>query len=305
MPKYEKHNKKIWVRCVGFGLLILLIAALVSQIPAFIAGMRGGITSTAIAHRGLSSAAPENTIIAYEKALELGITAVETDVFKTKDGAIVLSHDETIDRCSDGTGLIRDMTLEELRQYDYGAWYGAEFAGTQIPTLEEFLDAVKDAALILLEFKTNENGIVPQTIDVVRERGMMEQVLFQSFDMQAMQDCKDYAPEAKVALLYHAGGDYDKAARKNPAGFCEEYRLDALHPNYAAVTARFARRCEEAGVPLRVWTVNKPIYMTGLSAQGVDGIITDVPGKVAGAAQVPAIMRGLGSVAANLYGLLK
>ena len=300
-----KHNKKKWVRYVVFGLLILLTAELVSQIPVFISGVRSAGNPVAIAHRGVSSAAPENTIIAYEKALELGITAVETDVFKTKDGVIVLSHDETIDRCSDGTGLIRDMTLEELRQYDYGAWFGVEFAGAKIPTLEEFLDAVRDAELILLEFKENENDIVPQTVDMVRERGMMEQVLFQSFDMQAMQDCKDYAPEAAIAFLYHAGSDDDKAARKDPAGFCEQYRLDALHPNYAAVTAKFARRCEEAGVPLRVWTVNKPIYMTGLGALGVDGIITDVPGQVAEAAQSSAFMRGLGSVAANLYGVFR
>ena len=285
--------------------MLLLIAMLVSQIPVFIAGVRGSGNPVAIAHRGASSVAPENTIFAYEKALEMGVTAVETDVFKTKDGEIVLSHDETIDRCSDGTGLIRDMTLEALRQYDYGAWFGEAFAGTQIPTLEEFLDAVKGAELILLEFKENENGIVPQTVEIVRERGMMGQVLFQSFDMQAMQDCKDYAPEAAIAFLYHAGSDDDKAARKDPAGFCEKYRLDALHPNYAAVTAKFARRCEEAGVPLRVWTVNKPVYMIGLGAQGIDGIITDVPEKVGDAAMASAFMRGLGSVAANFYGLFK
>ena len=297
------QKKKIWKLCVGLGIPVLLIALLAAQIPAFVTGMRSEGTPMAIAHRGASLVAPENTIPAYEKALKMGITAVETDAFYTGDSKIVLSHDGTIDRCSNGTGRIIDMSLEMLRQYDFGSWFGEEFAGTQIPTLDEFLDTVKDAEQILLEFKVERVGIVRPMVDMVREHGLMDKVIFQSFALDSLQACKEYAPEAKVAFLYHARSDYAKEARKDPAGFCRQYNLDALHPNFGGVNASFVRRCKAAGIPLRVWTVNTPVLIAGLSALGVDGIITDMPEKVSEAASGSALKRGLSSVVVNLHSI--
>ena len=97
-----------------------------------------------IAHRGLSATYPENTLPAFEQALRLDVDAIEFDVHMSRDGELVITHDDRIDRCSNGTGRVRDLTFEELRRLDFGNWKAPEFAGTRIPTLTEVLDLVEE-----------------------------------------------------------------------------------------------------------------------------------------------------------------
>jgi len=263
----NNHKRiRLWIILpVLFALLLGLTAgALPKQPPAQV-----------IAHRGAPTYAPENTLPAFEKALALGADGVECDIHLTADGVVVLSHDSTIDRCSDGTGRVREMTLAQLREYDYGAWFGEEFAGTQIPTLEEFLDAVREAGLILIELKSNDADIAAQTVGAVKARGLMDRTIFQSFDMNAIQACKAADGDAYIALLYGAGSDYDKAVRKDAAGFCLQYGLDGLHPQYAALSSGIVRKCAKIGVEVRTWTANDILFLAGGSGQGARGIITD------------------------------
>lgn len=265
----KKHGK--WIIGAAAVLLILVLVLGILASAPYLAKERPLV----VAHRGASASAPENTIAAYEQAIALGADGVETDIFITADDVIVLSHDESIDRCSDGTGLISTMTYAELLTYDFGSWYSPEFAGTKIPRLDEFLDCVKDVELILLELKTNENDIAAKTVAALQSRGMMAQVIFQSFDMEAIQACKAADPSAAIALLYSKGDAWDKAAKEDPAAFCEAYQLSALHPNRKAITGSFARACDAAGIPLRTWTLNKAGQMRAAARKGVVGIVTD------------------------------
>jgi len=260
------RRKRRWIIPLGIiaALLFLLLAA-----------SRGMPPSQIIAHRGANNYAPENTLPAFEKALALGVDGVECDIHVTADGAAVLSHDGAINRCSDGTGLVGEMTLAQLRDYDFGSWFSEDFTGTSIPTLEEFLDTVGDTGLILIELKTNEGDIAAKAVSAVRARGLMDKTIFQSFDMDAIQACKAADAGAAIALLYTSDSDHDKAVRADAAGFCKRYSLDALHPQYAALSSGIVRGCDKIGVDLRAWTANDRMFLAGGSGQGARGLITD------------------------------
>ena len=264
-----KNKQRWWFRLAA-------LAALAAILFAFTGGIWPEAAPTqVIAHRGANIYAPENTLPAYEKAIALGADGVETDVLMTADGVVVLSHDSSIDRCSDGTGRVRDMTLAQLREYDFGSWFSPAFAGTQIPTLDEFLDTVESVGLILIEFKSNEDDIAAKTVAAVQAHGMMHQVIFHSFDLTVIQACKAADPDAAIAFLYNPGSEYDQAIRKDAVGFCQQYHLDALHPQYAAHSSWLARRCAKIGVETRVWTANDRLFLAGCSGQGARGLITD------------------------------
>ena len=245
-----------------------------------------------IAHRGANAYAPENTLPAFEKALTMGADGVETDILLTADGFVVLSHDDTIDRCSDGTGRVDAMTLAQLREHDFGAWFGGDFAGTLIPTLDEFLDVVKEFDVILIELKTNDRDIAAQTVQAVKERGLMGRVIFQSFNMEAIRACKAADESAYIALLYNPSSDYDKAVRADAKGFCQENNLDALHPQYAALSSAIVRKCAAIGVEARTWTANDALFLAGGSGQGAAGLITDNIELAQKLMRLPLFVRG-------------
>jgi len=296
----RRGRKKYAYRGCGCGPLVLIFILLLVAAGS----ARKHEAPLVVAHRGGAASAPENTLPAYQKALAMGARGVECDVFLTLDGAVVLSHDSTIDRCSDGTGRIGEMTLAQLREYDYGVWFGAQFAGTRIPTLEEFLDTVQSAELILIEFKTAERDIVPKSVEAVRARGLLERTVFHSFDLDALAAVKEADPNAAAGYLYNPGSTHNRTINKDPAAFCARHNIDALHPQFAAATSGLVRRCARAGIDVRVWTVNNGVFLAGSCAQGVSAVITDVPEKAFKAAKYPAVLRGLCGVVSNAAGLL-
>ena len=138
-----------------------------------------------LAHRGANKHAPQNTIPAFLKAIELGAEGVENDVHLTKDGALVICHNYTIDETSDGKGNISDYTLEELKRFDFGAYFSPDFKGTQIPTLHEFLDIADPFEIINVEIKSPKSGekeIVRKTIECVKEHHLFDRLIISSFD---------------------------------------------------------------------------------------------------------------------------
>jgi len=274
-------------------LLLCLTGAAWSQPPTQV-----------IAHRGANAYAPENTLPAFEKALAMGADGVECDILLTADGNVVISHDDTIDRCSDGSGRISDMTLAQLREHDFGGWFGEEFAGTRIPTLTEFLAVVQTCEPILIELKSNDRNIAAQTVAIVNAFGLMDRVIFQSFDMSAIQACKAADENAYIALLYGAGSDYDKAVRKDAAGFCAQHGLDGLHPQYAALSSGIVRKCAKIGVEVRTWTANDALFLAGGSGQGAQGLITDDIELAQKLMRLPAFIRGFFGVLCDAAFLL-
>ena len=153
-----------------------------------------------IAHRGASGCSPENTIPAFRKAIEIGSNGIELDVHLTKDDKIVVVHDFNIDRTSNGKGYVKDYTLNELKKFDFGSWYGEKFASVSIPTLEEVLELVKYYnwnGLINIEIKNGPifyPNIERKLIGIIRAYGLEENVIFSSFNHYSLKILKEIDP---------------------------------------------------------------------------------------------------------------
>lgn len=237
-----------------------------------------------IAHRGANLVAPQNTIEAFKKAIEIGCDGFETDIHLTKDGIPVVCHNFTIDETSDGNGAIKDMTLEELRQYDFGKYKGSEFEGTKIPTLDEFLEISKEMGdkmkVLDIELKSEVFGkagteLARKTIDAVKNYGLFDKLLISSFDPAILVVCKKVDKECKTGILYSPDKFISLKIGARPVSFAKEIGADALHPFHMYVTRLYVERAHRAGLQVNPWTVNKEINIKALAKMGVDGIITD------------------------------
>ena len=214
------------------------------------------------AHRGASAYAPENTIPAFEQAIEMGADGVEFDVQRTSDGQLVVIHDETINRTSNGFGRVVDLTLEQLRLCNFSNGFVGH-RKVQIPTLREALDLLGPTGLrINIELKNSVElypGMESEALDIVQEAGLLDRVLFSSFNHFSLANLRDAVPAENLALLYS----------------------DALQqPNYMWL-------CHEAGIGVNVWTVDKNEDIRALAALGVDAIFTNLPDRARRALERP------------------
>jgi len=226
-----------------------------------------------VGHRGAKGHAPENTMISFMMGTDMGVSAVETDVHLSKDGEVVLIHDHTVDRTTNGHGFVKDMTLAELKKLDAGSWYDARFAGERIPTLSELLAWAKDRVGVAIEIKNGPlyyPGIAEKTIRLLREHGMERQAILISFDHFVLREAKQIAPEIATGILY-VGGLVDAVGAARAA------LADALHPNWAFVTPELVRTVHEAGLAISPWNPNDLPTVRMLSRMGVDSVGTDYP----------------------------
>ena len=149
---------------------------------------KGRFPVLVVAHRGFSGAAPENTLAAFRKAIEAGSDMIELDIQLSKDGKIVVIHDETLERTTDGQGRVADRTFPEIRKLDAGSWFGSQFSGEKIPTLQEVLELAKGKVLVNIEIKNPAHGQYPiteladQGLEAVKKAGMLNRVIFSSFN---------------------------------------------------------------------------------------------------------------------------
>ena len=230
-----------------------------------------------LAHRGFSGAYPENSPLAFRMAAEkTNVDGIESDVHISKDGKLVIFHDASVERTSNGTGFIRDLTYAELLELDIGAWKSPEFAGQRIWTLGQLLDFCRETRLLLnLELKNYEvfyDGLEQRVIDEICARGMQEQVFVSSFNHISMQRFKELCPEIETGLLY------DK-----PLLDMEYYLLrsnaDNVHPRYTLL--QYQPELMELflgwGIKFNTWTVNDEENMRDMIARGVDCIISNHP----------------------------
>lgn len=240
-----------------------------------------------ISHRGANRVAPQNTIEAFKKSIEIGCDGFETDIHLTKDGIPVLCHNFTIDETSTGKGAIKDMTLEELRQYDFGKYKGHEFEGVKIPTLDEFLELSKNMGdkmkVLNIEIKSEKFGeagteIAEKAIDAVKNHGLFDKLLISSFDPAVLVVCKKVDKRCKTGILYSPDNLISLKIAPRPVSFAKEIGADALHPLYLYVTRLYVERAHRAGIQVNPWTVNKENTAKHLIKLGVDGLITDEPG---------------------------
>lgn len=239
-----------------------------------------------ISHRGANKVAPQNTLPAFKKSIEIGVDGFETDIHLTSDGVPVICHNYTIDETSDGKGNVKDQTLEQLRTYDFGSYFHEKFKGTTLPTLEEFLTLCEtaDIEIMNIEIKPPLDGkmeIVEKTINAVKAHGLFKKLLISSFDPNVLIECKRLDPECKTGFLYAPNKSFFYTKMLfGYVEFAKEIKADYLHPHYLSVNKRYVKRLHENGIGINVWTVNKPETVSKLLRLGVDGIITDVPQMV-------------------------
>jgi glycerophosphoryl diester phosphodiesterase len=244
-----------------------------------------------IAHQGGDGVWPGDTMYAFEKAVEIGADVLEMDAHITKDGHIVLMHDETVDDTTDGTGLIEEMTLEELKQldagYDWSDDGGQTFPyrgqGIQVPTLDELFQKFPQMRYVI-EIKLTANPIDKPFCDLIRENNMQDKVLVASFHDEAMQNFRKTCPE--VATSASRGevtrfvllGKAFLSGLVNPAYESIQPPFDPKESlNIPIMTKRFIRESHAKNIKVEPWTVNDPELMKQYIAWGVDGIITDRP----------------------------
>ncbi len=279
------------------GLLSLLILGFVvlsllsqprEQKPFFV-----GLPEVAvIAHQGSDGLWPSNTLMAMEHAVTLGVDVLEMDVHSSSDGVIVLGHDDTVDRLTDGSGLVREMTFAQLRELDAAYdWspddLGNEFPfrgqGLQIPALEEVLQAFPDAKMNI-EIKQREPSMVAPFCDLIRQYGMTDKVLVASFHPDTMDEFRQTCPEVatsgterEIRPYYVLSMLFLGAAYNPPA---DAFQVPEYSGNLHVVTRRFVRGTRRHNVDVHVWTVNETADMQRLLDLGVDGIITDRPDRL-------------------------
>lgn len=228
------------------------------------------------AHRGASAYAPENTMEAFALAVKQEADGIELDVQMTKDGQVVVIHDETIDRVSDGKGAVRDYTLEELRKFSFSN-HMENYKEAAIPTLKEVLEFLKPTNLELnIELKTGiywYPGLEEKTMELVKEAGMEDRVIYSSFNHYSVQKILELDSNAQCAYLYSdVILNVDKYAKKT--GVC------GLHPAvYHLKMPAFLKEYQESGLKIRVWTVNKKEDMETFIKADLEAIITNYPDK--------------------------
>ncbi|MFD8643046.1 glycerophosphodiester phosphodiesterase [Streptomyces zaomyceticus] len=240
---------------------------------------RAGAPLTVIAHRGASSAAPENTLISDEVARRGGAVWIENDVQPSKDGVPHILHDTTVDRTTDGTGPVRSLTAAQLNDLDAGSWFAPAYAGTRVPTLAaQLADLRTRGGKLLLEIKgRHSHAEVARIVRDVREQGMADRVFVQSFDVPSLRYTRELAPELPLGLLR-------STLDADPVALAKELDLAAYNVSDAALSTRpgIIGDLHAAGVAVNVWTVDTPARWKALSALGVDGVITNRPTELGG-----------------------
>jgi glycerophosphoryl diester phosphodiesterase len=229
------------------------------------------------AHRGASGSSPENTMAAFRKAVSMGSQGIECDVQMTKDGKLIICHDELLDRTTDGKGFIKDKSYEEIRRLDAGSWFGDTYAGQRVPLLEELLYLVKNSGIYLnIELKTGiiqYNGIEDKVIEMVKTYDLMNRTIFSSFNHYSLYEIKDKHPSAITGALYMEG-------LYQPWSYLKSIKCDCAHPFYLAAQPTITEGLLQHGYTINAFTVDDPNIAARLIKAGVEGIITNYPERM-------------------------
>ncbi len=223
------------------------------------------------AHRGDSANAPENTLAAFRAAVALPVGWIELDVHPSKDGTLVVIHDDTVDRTTDGSGAIGELTLEALRRLDAGSWFDARFAGERIPTLAEVLDLVGPTDTRLnIEIKSPPPGldVARPVVDLLRQAGKEGEYVVSSFDLSVLLEVQAIAPEITLALIGHGSGILPPAL---------EHGLPWIHAYHGTLDEAIIAEAHANGLRVNAWTVDDPSMLTSWVAMGLDKVCTNRP----------------------------
>ncbi len=225
-------------------------------------------------HRGASKYAPENTFSSYIKAVEMGADGIEIDVHKSKDGHLIVCHDEKVDRTTNGKGFIKDLSLKEIKALDAGSWFSKDFIGEKVPLLEEVLEFVKKEDILLnIEVKNGPifyDKIEEDVINVVKAYDLVEQTIISSFNHYSLAYIKNIAKEFKTGILYIAG-------MLEPWEYAKSVGASAIHPLFLTINKEVVKQCQQNGIKVNPFTVNGEEELKLMKLFNVDGVITDCP----------------------------
>ncbi|WP_017416254.1 glycerophosphodiester phosphodiesterase [Clostridium tunisiense] len=228
-------------------------------------------------HRGASGYFPENTMIAFEKALEMGATGIETDVQMTKDGVLVLIHDEYVNRTTDGIGLVKDFTYKELMKLNASSYMKTYASPTSIPTVEELIALAKEKN-ITVNFEIKSGIIIypnieEKLIEFIYKKGLQDNVILSSFNHYSLVKCKEVSKEINTGILY-------MEALYKPENYCVSIGANALHPHFYSAQPEIIEAAHYKGLKVNPFTVDDENIMKNLILSGTDGIITNYPDKL-------------------------
>lgn len=231
--------------------------------------------SIILGHRGASGYAPENTLEAFRLAMDMGADGFELDVHLSKDGELIIMHDEKVDRTTDGSGLIQSFTLKELKALDASNGM-AQYKGAKIPTLGELYDLIRDTRHVVnVEIKTDQivyPGIAEKVLKLEQEKGMEGRILYSSFNHYTLMELKAIKPDVKYGILY-SDGLYE------PWKYAKSIGAQYIHPHWR--TLLYPGMIEgslAAGIGINPWTVNDEEIMDLCVRHGI-GVITNYPDK--------------------------
>jgi glycerophosphoryl diester phosphodiesterase len=229
-----------------------------------------------LAHRGDMAHAPENTLPSFQMAVQKGADGVELDAKLTADGHVIVIHDPTLDRTTDGSGRVASSTLESIRKLDAGSWFGDVFRGAQVPLLEEVFETVGRKKLINIEltnYSTPGDGLVQKVCELIRRHQVQDQILFSSFFAANLRKASRTLPEIPRALLAMPGL---RGAWARSFGFMFG-NYQALHPHISDADRQQVQRIHRLNRRVHVWTANSREEVTQLREWNADGIFTDDP----------------------------
>lgn len=223
------------------------------------------------AHRGDSSRSPENTMAAFERAVEIGVPWIELDIHPARDGTLVVIHDATVDRTTNGRGAVADMTFQELHRLDAGSWFGPEFQGQKIPRLEEVLEVVAPTGTRLnIEVKAFPPGsnVPARLVGRLREFRRGKDSVVSSFDLPALLEVAAIAPDVPLGLI-------GKAQKVLPCA--REHRFAWIHAQHDSLTPSLAAEAHDNNITVNAWTVDDPGTLPAWQAMGLDKLCTNRP----------------------------
>ncbi len=227
-------------------------------------------------HRGAMGYAPENTFASFERAVDLGVDLIELDIHLSSDGEPVVVHDATVDRTSEGTGRVRNLSFAELKKLDFGSSFDRRYEGERIPALREVLGWAVERVPLVVEIKGDPvpaPGIEDKLVHLVRELGMVDRVMAISFHHPVVRRIKEIEPLLATGILY-------AAHLADTVGAARAARADSLRPAWSYWTGGLVRDVHAAGLSASTWTVNEPELALALVEMGIDSIATNYPDRI-------------------------
>lgn len=264
--------------CFVFTLLFVLLVAIWLAAPESEAGeVRAGAENSSrpwvIAHRGGKKWAPENTMAAFKASLDAGVDGIELDIHRCKSGELVVIHDETLERTTDGKGFVKDFSYDELARLSAGRWYGPAFESEKVPLLKDVLTLIDGKINLLIEVKNapiEYPGIEADLIAQLDQYKHDDKVMVISFDHTFLKRFHEKAPQYKVAFL-------DVAIVSDIGSYAGSIGASGWNPGFGEIRKDAVDSAHSAGLTVNPWTVNGSDQWENATSMGVDGIITDDP----------------------------